>query len=44
MGKRFVAALVVALGMLAFAATASAELRVDSAQRLRVQIDPNQSG
>jgi hypothetical protein len=44
MGKRLVAALVVALGMLAFAAVASAETKVDSSQRLRVQIDPNQSG
>jgi len=32
------------LGMLVFAAVASAETRVDSSQRLRVQIDPNQSG
>jgi hypothetical protein len=42
--KRLVAALVVALGMLTFAAVASAESKVDSSQRLRVQIDPNQSG
>jgi len=42
--KRLVAALVVALGMLTFAAVASAEPKVDSSQRLRVQIDPNQSG
>jgi hypothetical protein len=32
------------LGMLAFAAVASAEPKVDSSQRLRVQIDPNDSG
>ena len=44
MTKRLVAALVVALGMLTFAAVASAEPKVDSSQRLRVQIDPNQSG
>jgi hypothetical protein len=42
--KRLVAALVVALGMLTFAAVASAEPKVDSSQRLRVQVDPNQSG
>jgi len=42
--KRLVAALIVALGMLTFAAVASAEPKVDSSQRLRVQIDPNQSG
>src|SRR6476469_3733647 len=42
--RKIVAALVVALGMLAFAAVASAEPKVDSSQRLRVQIDPNQSG
>jgi len=39
-----VAALVVALGMLTFAAVASAEPKVDSSQRLRVQVDPNDSG
>ncbi len=44
MTKRIVAALVVALGMLTFAAVASAEPKVDSSQRLRVQVDPNQSG
>ena len=44
MTKRLVAALVVALGMLTFAAVASAEPKVDSSQRLQVQIDPNQSG
>ena len=44
MTKRLVAALVVALGMLTFAAVASAEPKVDSSQRLRVQVDPNQSG
>ena len=43
MTKRLVAALVVALGMLTFAAVASAEPKVDSSQRLQVQIDPNQS-
>jgi len=32
------------LGMLVFAAVASAEPKVDSSQRLRVQIDPTQSG
>ena len=32
------------LGMLAFAAVASAEPKVDSSQRLRVQVDPTQSG
>ena len=42
MTKRLVAALVVALGMLTFAAVASAEPKVDSSQRLRVQVDPNQ--
>ncbi len=44
MTKRLVAALVVALGMLTFAAVASAEPKVDSSQRLQVQVDPNQSG
>ncbi len=44
MTTRLVAALVVALGMLTFAAVASAEPKVDSSQRLQVQIDPNQSG
>jgi hypothetical protein len=44
MRKRLFCVLAVTLGMLAFAATASAEPRVDSSQRLRVQIDPNQSG
>jgi hypothetical protein len=33
-----------ALAMLVFAAVASAEPKVDSSQRLRVQVDPNQSG
>jgi hypothetical protein len=42
--RKTVAALVVALGMLAFAAVASAEPKVDSSQRLRVQVDPTQSG
>ena len=44
MSKRLVAVLAVLLGALVFAATASAEPKVDSSQRLRVQIDPNQSG
>ena len=44
MTKRLVAVLVVILGMLTFAAVASAEPKVDSSQRLRVQVDPNQSG
>jgi hypothetical protein len=44
MGRKIVAALVVAVGMLVFAAVATAETKVDSSQRLRVQIDPNQSG
>ena len=44
MTRKLVAALVVALGMLTFAAVASAEPKVDSSQQLRVQIDPNQSG
>jgi hypothetical protein len=43
MSRKIVAALVVALGMLAFAAVASAEPKVDSSQRLRVQVDPNSS-
>jgi hypothetical protein len=42
--RKIVAALVVALGMLTFAAVASAEPKVGSSQRLRVQVDPNQSG
>jgi hypothetical protein len=42
--KGLVAALCVTLGMLVFAAAASAEPTVDSSQRLRVQIDPNASG
>lgn len=45
MTKRLMAVLgVTALAMLIFAATASAEPRVNSTQRLRVQVDPNQSG
>jgi hypothetical protein len=44
MHTRLVGVLAVMLGMLVFAAVASAEPRVDSSQRLRVQIDPNQSG
>ena len=44
MGTKIVAALVVALGMLAFTAVASAETKVGPNQRLRVQVDPNQSG
>jgi hypothetical protein len=39
-----VSVLAVLVGTLVFAAVASAEPRVDSSQRLRVQIDPNQSG
>jgi hypothetical protein len=42
--KRLASVLVVMLGMLVFAAVASAEPKVDSSQRLRVQVDPNQSG
>ena len=45
MTKRLMAVLgVTALAMLIFAATASAEPKVNSNQRLRVQVDPNQSG
>jgi hypothetical protein len=44
MRNKLFCVLAVMLGMLAFAATASAEPKVDSSQRLRVQIDPNQSG
>jgi hypothetical protein len=44
MRNRLFCVLAVMLGTLAFAATASAEPTVDSSQRLRVQIDPNQSG
>jgi hypothetical protein len=42
--KRLASVLAVMLGMLVFAAVASAEPKVDSSQRLRVQIDPNPSG
>jgi len=41
--RKVVMALIVALGMLAFAAVASAESKVGPTQRLRVQVDPNQS-
>lgn len=44
MRNRLFCVLAVMIGTLAFAATASAEPKVDSSQRLRVQIDPNQSG
>ena len=44
MPKRLATVLAVMLGMLVFAAVASAEPKVDSSQRLQVQIDPNQSG
>ena len=44
MSKRLAIVLAVMLGMLAFAAVASAEPKVDSSQRLRVQVDPHQSG
>ena len=44
MSKRLAIVLTVMLGMLAFAAVASAEPKVDSSQRLRVQVDPTQSG
>lgn len=44
MSKRLAIVLAVMLGMLAFAAVASAESKVDSSQRLRVQVDPTQSG
>jgi hypothetical protein len=44
MSKRLACVLAVMLGMLVFAAVASAEPRVDSSQRLRVQVDPTQSG
>ena len=44
MPRKLVAVLAVMLGMLVFAAVASAEPKVDSSQRLRVQVDPNQSG
>ena len=39
MSKRLASVLAVMLGMLVFAAVASAEPKVDSSQRLRVQID-----
>jgi hypothetical protein len=42
--KRLAIVLAVMLGMLAFAAVASAEPKVDSSQKLRVQVDPTQSG
>jgi hypothetical protein len=42
--KRLALALAVMLGMLVFTAVASAEPRVDASQRLRVQVDPTQSG
>ncbi len=44
MPKRLASVLAVMLGMLVFAAAATAETRVDASQRLRMQIDPNQSG
>lgn len=44
MRKNLFCVLSVMLGMLAFAATASAEPKVDESQKLRWQIDPNQSG
>jgi hypothetical protein len=42
--NKLMAMLLVILGMLVFAAVASAEPKVDSSQRLRVQVDPTQSG
>ena len=44
MAKHLASVVAVVVGMLAFAAVASAEPKVDSSQQLRVQIDPNQSG
>ncbi len=43
MSKRLAIVLAVMLGMLAFAAVASAEPKVDSSQKLRVQVDPTDS-